>query len=285
MENKLLIIDGHNLLFRMFFGMPFPLHNNSGIEITATVGVVGAIFKMFKQIKPTHFIIIFDGENALTRKELDETYKANRIIDYGQLPDENNPFVQLPIIKIVLDYLQLPYIETEMCETDDYIAQIVYKKFGENYIVSNDTDFLQLIDSSTFIYKYNGDKSYIINEDFILKKYGILPCKFVLYKSLIGDNSDNIKGIKGVGSKTAVKLINHCRDIYSPEIDVDYLGIKLVQTIQNNIDTIKHNINLINLIENPDISIKNLNEMKIDYALYGSMKTMKIINECNIENV
>ena len=256
---------------------------NGRLKYDSEKARIGAILKMFRQIKPTHFIIVFDGESALTRKEFDETYKANRVVDYSQLPDENNPFTQLPIIKKVLDYLQLSHVETEMCETDDYIAQIIYKKFGENYIVSNDTDFIQLIDTSTFIYKYNGDKSYIINEDFILKKYGVLPSKFVLFKSLVGDKSDNITGVKGVGTKTAVKLINNCDDMYSPEVYIDSIGAKLVQTVQNNIDIIKHNIDLITLKKTPNITIKNLDEMSVDYNLYSKMKTMKIINDCDIE--
>jgi len=208
---KLLLIDGHNLLFKMFFGMPFPFYNDNNVNITGTVGFVGTVVKMIKYLKADECLVVFDGEGSRNVRD-DENYKANRQTDYGNLSNEENPFTQLKFIKAVLDYLNIKWIETEGIECDDYIAIISKKYDGEVFISSTDTDFYQLIDDKIKIIRFRGKNTIFIDKGFIYDKYSVLPSDFALYKAIIGDTSDNIKGIRKVGPKTAVNIIKSLKN-------------------------------------------------------------------------
>ncbi len=119
--NRLLIVDGSNLLFQMFFGMPARIVNEQGKAIQGTLGFVGALLKIIRKTEPTHIAVFFDGEHENIRSVLDADYKANRF-DYSETPEENNPFSQLPDVYAALDYLGIKRAETCSCETDDWIA-------------------------------------------------------------------------------------------------------------------------------------------------------------------
>ena len=92
--NKLLLVDGTNLLFQMFFGMPARIVNKQGKQIQGVLGFTGALLKIIKRFEPTHVLVLFDGEHQNERKQVDENYKANRV-DYSLVDDSENPFTQL----------------------------------------------------------------------------------------------------------------------------------------------------------------------------------------------
>ena len=119
--NKFLIVDGSNLLFQMFYGMPSRIVNKDGKAIQGTLGFVGALLKIIRQVKPTHAVVLFDGEHHNERKDIDENYKANRP-DFSQMPEEETPFSQIPDIYKALDFLRIQHTETTVCETDDVVA-------------------------------------------------------------------------------------------------------------------------------------------------------------------
>lgn len=129
--NRLLIVDGSNLLFQMFFGMPARIVNEQGKAIQGTLGFVGALLKIIRRTEPTHIVILFDGEHENERSALDSEYKANRV-DYSETPEEETPFSQLPDVYAALDYLGIKHTETIACETDDLIAgyALTYKVFA-----------------------------------------------------------------------------------------------------------------------------------------------------------
>ena len=237
---KILLVDGHNLLFKMFFGMPFPFYNDNNVNITGTVGFIGTVVKMIKYLKADECLVVFDGESSRDVRG-DEDYKANRQTDYGSLSDEENPFTQLRFIKAVLDYLNIKWIETDGIECDDYIAIISKKYDGEVFISSTDTDFYQLIDDKIKIIRFRGKNTIFIDKEFIYGKYSIKPSDIALYKAIIGDTADNIKGIHKVGPKTAVNIINALKN---GNFD------KFYDIYKDNIETIKHNLNLIELPNN-----------------------------------
>ena len=141
--NRLLIVDGSNLLFQMFFGMPARIVNEQGKAIQGTLGFVGALLKIIRRTEPTHIVILFDGEHENERSALDSDYKANRV-DYSETPEEETPFSQLPDVYAALDYLGIKHTETIACETDDLIAgyALTYGKENEIVISSFDSDFL-----------------------------------------------------------------------------------------------------------------------------------------------
>ena len=120
-NNKILIVDGSNLLFQMFFGMPSRIIGRNGKPIQGTLGFIGALLKTIRSVVPTHVIVIFDGEHPNVRVNIDSEYKANRI-DYSETLEEETPFSQLNDICAALDYLNIKYFETTDCETDDLIA-------------------------------------------------------------------------------------------------------------------------------------------------------------------
>ncbi len=207
--NKLLIVDGHNLLFQMFFGMPARIVNKDGKAIQGTLGFTGALLKIIKMVKPTHIAVLFDGERHNPRNDLDENYKANRI-DYDTVPEEENPFTQLNDVYKALDFLEIKHCETTVCETDDVIAAYALKCGIDNEIIisSFDSDFFQLITENVRVLRYRGDNTQIYDTEFFFNKFGILPDFYADYKSLTGDTADNIKGADKIGPKTAAVLVN-----------------------------------------------------------------------------
>lgn len=119
--DRLLIIDGSNLLFQMFFGMPARIVNKDGKAIQGTLGFVGALLKIIRRVEPTHVVVLFDSEHENGRKSLNPEYKANRI-DYSKAGESNNPFSQLPDVYNALDCLKIRHTEAVNCEADDLIA-------------------------------------------------------------------------------------------------------------------------------------------------------------------
>lgn len=206
---KLLLVDGSNLLFQMFYGMPARILNRKGKAIHGTLGFVGALLKMIRMIHPTHIAVLFDGENENERSILLPDYKANRI-DYSDVSVEENPFSQLNDIYEALDYLNIKHAETVVCEADDWIAgyALSYGKEIDIVISSFDSDYFQLLNEHVSILRYRGTKSTICTPNYLLEHFGIMPNQYASFKSLVGDSSDNIKGVSHIGPKTAAYLLN-----------------------------------------------------------------------------
>ena len=216
---KILLVDGSNLLFQMFFGMPARIINEQGKAIQGTLGFVGALLKIIRRISPTHVAVLFDGESHNPRVDLDADYKSNRE-DYSQVAEEENPFSQLPDIYDALDFLGICHAETEDCETDDWMAGYVKKytamgadavsatKIPEIVISSFDSDFFQLISDKVTILRYRGDNSVLCDTAYLREKLGVASERYADFKALTGDAADNIKGADKVGLKTAAQLVN-----------------------------------------------------------------------------
>lgn len=211
---KILLVDGCNLLFQMFFGMPARITNEQGRAIQGTLGFVGALLKIIRMTKPTHVAVLFDGESHNPRVDLDADYKANRE-DYSTVAEEENPFSQLPDIYAALDFMGLCHAETTDCEADDWMAGYVRKYTGEEaagecqlVISSFDSDFFQLISDKVTVLRYRGENSVLCDKVYLQNKFGIAPERYADFKSLTGDTADNIKGAEKVGPKTAAQLVN-----------------------------------------------------------------------------
>jgi len=205
---KLLIVDGSNLLFQMFYGMPARIVGKHGKPIHGTLGFVGALLKILKIVRPTHAVVLFDGECKNARCEVDAAYKANRP-NYAEMAEEETPFCQLPDLFAALNVLKIPYAETTECETDDWIAAYVRRYGKETPIVisSFDSDFFQLITDMVGVLRYRGEQTTVCDPAYVRSKYGVEPWQYADYKCLVGDTADNVSGVKGVGPKTAAKLL------------------------------------------------------------------------------
>ena len=206
---RLLLVDGSNLLFQMFYGMPARIVNKDGKAIQGTLGFVGALLKIIRMVEPTHVAVLFDGAAANERIEINADYKANRI-DYSEVPEEENPFSQIDDVYRALTFMGIKHAETTACETDDWIAGYALNRDEDTEIVisSFDSDFFQLITEKVSILRYRGDKTVICTPEYIREKFGIGPEQYVEFKSLTGYTADNIRGVDKVGPKTAAALMN-----------------------------------------------------------------------------
>lgn len=160
--NKFLIVDGSNLLFQMFFGMPARIVNGAGKPIQGTLGFVGAFLRMVRMTRPTHAAVIFDGEHGTERNEISSDYKANRR-DFTGLPDADSPFSQLDDICAALDLLGVFRTEAEVYEADDVIASYAIRLGGSGeyrvVVASQDSDLYQLIGENVSVLRYRGKKA------------------------------------------------------------------------------------------------------------------------------
>jgi DNA polymerase-1 len=280
---KLLIIDGHNLLFQMFFGMPSRIINEDGKAIHGVMGFVGALIKIIKMIKATHIIVVFDGEHENERVELLPDYKANRI-DYSFIPDDENPFSQLEDIYSALDFMKIKHIVATEFEADDVIASYVYKYSNDMqvFISSFDSDFFQLIGDSVSTIRYRGKNTVICDTEYIQNKYGILPEQYVDFKSLTGDNADNIKGAERIGLKTAASLINQFRNLQSIINNADKIVKPSIrESVIRNIERLQTNYKLIKLDSKP-IPIFDLDDLiysPADITTHGVLRGIKLLRE------
>lgn len=281
MREKLLIVDGHNLLFQMFYGMPNKIYNQDNVPIHGVIGFIGALLKIIKMNNPNYIVVLFDKEQDLLRQNINENYKNNRV-NYNDVPDDENPFSQLENIYKILDELNIKHVEVDFVETDDMIASYCFHYMNDYDIVisSFDTDFYSLINDNVKIFRYRGKKSQLIDEGFVKEKYNI-ECKyFADYKALIGDNADNIKGIDGIGPKTASFLINNYGDIFDVIANASKIeNQKLSEKIINNINLLEQNINLIKYTQAYDLPF-NIHELKISAT--GNEKTMELLRKTGI---
>lgn len=226
---RLLIIDGSNLLFQMFFGMPARIVSSGGKPIQGTLGFVGALLKIIRMTEPTHLLVVFDGENGGQRRALDEEYKANRP-DYSSMPEEDSPFSQIDDVYAALDEMHVRWVETNGCEADDVIAGYALDGGfdGEVIISSFDSDFFQLVSQRVSVLRYRGKHTTIFTPAQVRARFGVGPECYADYKALVGDTADNIKGIPKVGAKTAAALLakfgslaeilNRAQEIKKPSI-------------------------------------------------------------------
>ncbi len=277
---KLLIVDGSNLLFQMFYGMPARIVNSKGRPIQGTLGFIGALLKMLRLLQPTHLLVVFDGECRNPRKDMDSDYKANRP-DYSQLPEEQTPFSQLPDIYEALDLLGICHAETTDCEADDWIAGYARHLSGmmDVVIASQDSDFFQLISHSVTVFRYRGKCSTVCDAEYLIHRYGIRPKQYAAFKAMVGDSADNIRGADKIGVKTAAALLREFGDLPSVIARAEQIRKPSVRdSVLRNADRLIHNYDLIYLEGASELPFAP------DDMLFGgcARTTMEVLREAEI---
>jgi DNA polymerase-1 len=246
---KLLVVDGSNLLFQMFYGMPARITGKCGRAIQGTLGFVGALGKIVRSVKPTHVAVLFDGEGEKERPMLDAEYKANRP-DWDSMPEDEIPFSQLPDIYAALDHLGIKHRECTAYECDDVIASYA-KTYGvDNDIIisSFDSDFFQLLTDRVSVLRYRGECSVLCTPEYVRERLGVSPSSYADYKSLVGDTADNVKGVPKVGPKTAAALIAEFGSAEGVIAGVDSIGKAAIrESVRASTDRIRLNCRLIRL--------------------------------------
>jgi len=206
-KKKVLLIDAMNIIFRAYYAfIQNPLRNSKGENTSALYGFTNMVLKLLNEEKPDYVCVVFDSPTPTFRKELYPPYKANR----EKPPDEL--VEQIPKVQHLCDILSLPRIEKAGLEADDCIATIAdeAKKRGLDVrIASGDKDLYQLInDDIHLITTKKGITNIIeVDENGVVEKFGIKPEQVGDYLSLVGDKSDNVPGVKGIGEKTAENLL------------------------------------------------------------------------------
>lgn len=277
-NEHILLVDGSNLLFQMFYGMPARIIGRQGRPIQGTLGFVGALLKVIRILQPTHLAVLFDGETQNPRGELDANYKANRE-DFSQMPEEETPFSQLLDIYAALDHLGICYRETAACETDDWMASYALG-LGKDYrmtLMSQDSDFFQLISDKVSVLRYRGDNSLICNPQYIREKLAIEPQQYADFKSLTGDVSDNIRGADKVGPKTAAALMHQFGSLQNLLENAEDIAKPSVRaSIQANKDRLLLNQKLIRLEQKYPVPFA-LEEMAYTYDGQTSTQVLTAI--------
>lgn len=207
MDNKLLLIDGNSIVNRAFYGVP-DLTNKDGLHTNAIYGFLNIIFKVIEEEQPSHMMVAFDEKAPTFRHKMYEGYKGTR----KPMPEELKE--QMPVLKELLQAMNVKIYSKEGIEADDILGTMAKKGEKEGcavVVLSGDRDLLQLATDRILVRvpKTRGGKTQV--EDYhtpeVIEKYGVTPSQIIDLKGLMGDASDNIPGVPGVGEKTAVKIL------------------------------------------------------------------------------
>ena len=227
---KIMILDGNSLLFRAFYALP-PLKTKKGQYTNAVYGFLSMLYKLIDTYSPEYLCVAFDPEKPTFRHQQYKDYKATR----QKAPNEL--VQQFQLIRDVLDIHRIKRVEVEGFEADDLAGTFACaaKEQGTDvYLVTSDKDYLQLIDENVKVILTK--KGVSNTEEMDLKsmeeEYGLTPEQFVDLKSLMGDSSDNIPGVSGVGEKTALKLMQEYKSLDNIYENIDSIKGKLKEKLE-----------------------------------------------------
>lgn len=280
-HSRVLLVDGMNTFLRSFAKVS--RMNLAGHEVGGIVGFLKSIGYAIKLLNPTKVVIVFDGEaGSSNRKYLYPEYKAKRstgrMMNYKsfQNKEEEDDSKYNQIVRLVdyLSYLPVLNISIDKLEADDVISNLAsttYKDYedSEVFIMSSDNDFLQLVNDRVKVYSPTKKKIYQVQD--VVEEFGVHPNNFLIYKSLIGDESDNIPGVNGLGDKNTPKLFEflkedkrrELKDIYEYCENTDKKS-KLYQKVLNISKSVELYYKIMNLRE-PNISEDSLQSIKEQY--------------------
>lgn len=229
-KGKLFLIDGYAFIFRAFFAAP-KLTTPDGIPIGAINSFVQMLFKLIEKHNIENIAVILDkGSSKNThRHKIYQEYKAHRP------PVPEDLIVQFPIMREAINAFGIKYIELEGYEADDLIASYVKESKHKDYdvvVVSSDKDLYQLLDHDNGISIYDPMKDTAVDKNYVFEKLGVYPDQVLDYLSLVGDNADNIPGVKGIGIKTAASLLQEYSTLDNIYANLGNIRIKKARTCE-----------------------------------------------------
>jgi DNA polymerase-1 len=236
-QKRLFLLDAYALIFRGYYALiKNPRINSKGMDTSAIMGFMNSLFDVIKREKPDHLAVCFDKGGSVERTELFGEYKANR----DETPDAIK--IAVPYIQNILKAMKIPSVVLEGYEADDIIGTLAKQAEKENYkvfMVTPDKDFGQLVSENIFMYRParmgNGIEIWGIPE--IQKRFGVeRPEQVIDYLGMMGDASDNIPGLPGVGDKTAKKFIEQFGDMEGLLANTDQLKGKMKEKVEANAD-------------------------------------------------
>jgi DNA polymerase-1 len=267
--SKLIAIDGHSVAFRSFYALPLDkFTNKKGQPTNVVYGFLNTMLGLLEDHNPTHLVVAFDLSRKSFRTEMYPEYKGTR----DKTPDE---FIsQLAILKNVLTLLNIKYIEYENYEADDILASVAKMATDakmENFVVSGDRDTFQLISEYTKVLYPNSftGKMRIMDDEAVFEKYGVHSYEYQDLAALVGETSDNIIGVPGVGKGFASKWIQQYGNIAGIYEHLDEIGFKRAEALKENYENVLFN--------------RKLNSLVRDLKLPYKLETMEIDKDANDE--
>ena len=226
-KERLLVLDGNSLMNRAFYALP-PLTNIDGLHTNAILGFTNMLFKMREELKPDYIVTTFDRKAPTFRHEEYKDYKAGR----KRMPEELAE--QFPVVKELLALMSIDIFEIDGFEADDLIGTLsVYAESQgiEVYIITGDKDALQLATDNVkvVITKKGISEKEIYDRSRMIEEFGVTPTEFIDVKGLMGDASDNIPGVPGIGEKTAYKLIQEYKCIENVLQNIENISGKKIK--------------------------------------------------------
>jgi DNA polymerase-1 len=209
--DHLFLVDGSGYIFRAYHALPPLTRKSDGLQVNAVLGFCNMLWKLVAEMKadkPTHLAVIFDKSEKTFRTEFYPQYKAHR----PDLPEDLRP--QFPLIRDAVRAFEIPCLEQAGFEADDLIAtyaRLAVEAKATTTIVSSDKDLMQLVGHGVTMYDTMKDKR--IGPAEVMEKFGVGPDKVIEVQALIGDSSDNVPGVPGIGVKTAAQLIGEYGDL------------------------------------------------------------------------
>lgn len=235
-EKRLVVIDGNHLIHRAFYAIQAPLKTSSGEQTNAIYGFASMLLNIIETEEPDFIAVTFDEHAPTFRHEKHEEYKATRV----KAPDEL--YAQIPRIREMITKFKIPIYSKEGYEADDMmgtLAKCAEKEGITTHIVTGDMDMLQLINPKVFVvFPHKGYKEPIVyNKEKVFEKYGITPDQVVDYKALVGDTSDNIKGVDGIGPKGASDLLGKYKTLDGIYEHLDELSDNVREKLERDKET------------------------------------------------
>lgn len=197
------IIDGHNYLYGAYYGVSDAAETSGGVRINAVYGFLALLRTIVNAYPKNKLFIVFDSRRWFKRKQKKETKPEKET--------SRDVAKQLKIIQKLLDKLNIKWIEPDTIKTDDIIASVATywsNNYGRALISSGDFDFIQLLDDKISVARNLHGLITQYDKSYIREKFGIRPDQYIDYQAIVGDNNDNIIGVKGIGPKTTAKLLN-----------------------------------------------------------------------------
>ena len=267
---KIYLLDGMSLVFRAYHAMGTNLKNNDGLPTGAIFGFTNIITSILEREKPEYLAVVFDRSEPTFRHIRYPEYKQNR----DAFPEELG--LQMPFIKELINHLSIPQFEEAGFEADDIIGSIA-KQIGTNenliYCVTSDKDYYQLIDENIKVFKpgLRGEDFQLVDYKQVEEKFGVTPDKVIDVLALIGDAVDNIPGVKGVGEKTAIPLIQKygsLENLYESLSEIDKKS--LLEKLTNNKEMAFLSKELVTIKTDMELEIKD-EDLKLSKPKYDEL--------------
>ncbi len=252
---RLLLIDGHSMAFRAFYALPAENFSTKTGQVTnAVYGFLSMLIKLLADERPTHLAVAFDVSDQTFRTEEYAEYKGTR--DATPAPFKG----QVPLIQEILHAMNVPVLEKDNYEADDILATLATQAEAsglEVLICSGDRDTFQLVtDQVTVLYPIRGVSTLSrMTPEAVLEKYGVGPARYPDLAALVGETSDNLPGVPGVGPKTAAKWVNQYDGLENVIANVDLIGGKAGQNLRDNLDQVLRNRRLNRLMTDLELPL------------------------------